>query len=402
MAVCEIWGVKNHLKRVIDYVNNPEKTDLSLYDDLHNEINYIINGEKTEKTIFTSGVNCSVENSYEQMMWIKEQYNKKDGIIAFHSYQSFEEKDISPELAHKIGIELANRVWGDRFQVVVATHLNTEHIHNHFVINSVSYVDGKRYYDNRSSYAYLRKMNDEICKEYGLSYMSEKITRKGIDYSKYQNISYDNYYKKTKRDLDVAISKSNSYDEFIELLSSMNYTIATRADKLSVRHNDYRRNIRIERKYGKDYTIENIIKQIKGIYIPEQSEYYKNRFKKDKTLEVLLKTNSKGLAYLYIKYLKLLNNYLKYEKKVSLSYEIKRDIEKMDSISKQTNLLVNNNIENEDDLFSFYLQLKEEKNNYPEMKNEIENEIKLCEEIMKRNSYIEGTIEKIEKEVIIR
>ena len=74
----------------------------------------------------------------------------------------------------------------------------------------------------------------------------------------------------------------------------------------------------------------------------------------------------------------------------------------MDSISKQTNLLVNNNIENEDDLFSFYLQLKEEKNNYPEMKNEIENEIKLCEEIMKRNSYIEGTIEKIEKEVIIR
>ena len=72
------------------------------------------------------------------MMWIKEQYNKKDGIIAFHSYQSFEEKDISPELAHKIGIELANRVWGDRFQVVVATHLNTEHIHNHFVINSVS------------------------------------------------------------------------------------------------------------------------------------------------------------------------------------------------------------------------------------------------------------------------
>ena len=60
-------------------------------------------------------------------------------------------------------------------------------------------------------------MNDELCKEYGLSYMSEKITRKGIDYSKYQNITYDNYYKKTKRDLDVAISKSNSYDEFIEL-----------------------------------------------------------------------------------------------------------------------------------------------------------------------------------------
>lgn len=402
MAVCEIWGVKNNLKHVINYVKNPEKTDLSLYDDLYKEIKYVINGEKTEKTLFTSGINCSVENSYEQMMWVKEQYNKKNGIIAFHSYQSFEEKDISPELAHKIGIELANRVWGDRFQVVVATHLNTEHIHNHFVINSVSYVDGKRYYDNRSTYAYLRKMNDEICKEYGLSYMSEKITRKGIDYSKYQNISYENYYTKTKRDLDVAISKANSYDEFISLLNNMNYSITTRASKLSLSHNDYRRNIRIERKYGKDYTIENIIKQIKGIYIPEQNEFYKNRFKKDKTLDVLLKTNSKGLAYLYIKYLKLLNNYPKYEKKIVLSYQLKKDIEKMDSISKQANLLVNNNIENEEDLFSFYMQLKEEKNNNPDVKDEIEKEIKLCEEIMKRNSYIKETIEKIEKEVIIR
>ena len=402
MAVCEIWGVKNNLNRVIEYVNDAEKTDLNAFDDLHNEISYVINGEKTEKTLFTSGINCSVENAYEQMMWVKEQYIKKEGIVAFHAFQSFKGKEASPELAHKIGIELANKVWGDRFQVVVATHLNTNNIHNHFVINSVSYVDGKRYYDTRTSYAFFRKTNDELCKEYGLSYMSEKKTRRGIDYTKYQNISYENYYTKTKRDLDYAIAKSSTYNEFVYLLGNMNYSVTTRANKLSVRHNDYRRNIRIERKYGVDYTIENIIKQIKGVYIPEQKEYYRNRFKTDKTLDVLLKTNSKGLAYLYIKYLKLLNNYPKYEKKITLSYQLKTDIEKMDSISKQTNLLVNNNIENEDDLFSYYLKLKEEKNTNPEIQNEIETEIKLCEEIMKRNSFIEDTIEKIEKEVMIR
>ena len=326
------------------------------------------------------------------MKIIKKHYKKENGILAFHSFQSFKEGEVTPELAHQIGIELANKMWGDRFQVVVSTHLNTKHIHNHFVINSISYIDGKRYYDNRESYAKLRLLNDTICKEYGLSYLEEKETRKGIDYTKYQNIDYSNYYSKTKKDIDYFISVSSNYEEFINNLKDNNYTVIYRANKLSIRHNDYKRNIRIERKFGTDYTIENIVKRIKGIYIPENN-YYRNSYKKDKTLEVLLKTNSKSLAYLYIKYLKLLNNYPKQSYSTKLSYELRKEIDKMDMISKEVNLLINNNIECEDDLHSFYLNLKKSKNY---------EEIKLCEDIMKRNKTLNDNIEKLEKEVIIR
>ena len=195
------------------------------------------------------------------MKIIKKHYKKENGILAFHSFQSFKEGEVTPELAHQIGIELANKMWGDRFQVVVSTHLNTKHIHNHFVINSVSYIDGKRYYDNRESYAKLRLLNDTICKEYGLSYLEEKETRKGIDYTKYQNIDYSNYYSKTKKDIDYFISVSSNYEEFINNLKDNNYTVIYRANKLSIRHNDYKRNIRIERKFGTDYTIENILNE---------------------------------------------------------------------------------------------------------------------------------------------
>ena len=397
IATTGIWKIEKRLDNVIDYTTNIEKTINSDYGkdsyyDLHNVIDYVEADYKTEKQFYVSGVNCNPKTALEEMTITKEQYGKTGGILGFHAFQSFAEGEVTPEQCHAIGVRLAEEMWGDRFEVVVSTHLNTNHYHNHFVINSVSYIDGKRYYDNRESYAKLRLLNDTICKEYGLSYLEEKETRKGIDYTKYQNIDYSNYYSKTKKDIDYFISVSSNYEEFINNLKDNNYSVIYRADKLSIRHNDYKRNIRIERKFGKDYTIENIVKRIKGIYIPENN-YYRNSYKKDKTLEVLLKTNSKSLAYLYIKYLKLLNNYPKQSYSTKLSYELRKEIDKMDMISKEVNLLVNNNIECEDDLHSFYLNLEKSKNY---------EEIKLCEDIMKRNKTLYDNIEKLEKEVIIR
>ena len=380
------------MKTVIKYIDDENKIDSDIFDDLHKELDYIMNDDKTEKKLYSSGINCNVESVYEEMMNTKKLWMKEKGILAFHSFQSFKEKEVTPEQAHNIGIELANKMWGDKFQVVVSTHLNTNHIHNHFVINSVSFVDGKRYYDNRESYAKLRKINDQICKEHGLSYLNEKITKKGIDYTKYQNIDYSNYYSKTKKDIDYFISVSSNYEEFINNLRSNNYSVIYRANKISIRHNDYRRNIRIERKFGKDYTIENIIKRIKGIYIPE-NVYFRNVYKKDKTLDVLLKANNKSLAYLYIKYLKLLNKYPKQVNNTKISYELRKEINQMDMISKEVNLLVKNNIESEKDLDSFYMK---------QIDNSNYEDIELCEDIFKRNRRINENIKNIEKEVSYR
>ena len=168
IATVGIWKVKSNLKKVINYIDDENKIDSDIFDNLHNELEYITNDDKTEKKLYSTGINCRLDRAYEDMKIIKKHYKKENGILAFHSFQSFKEGDVTPELAHQIGIELANKMWGDRFQVVVSTHLNTKHIHNHFVINSVSFKDGKRFYYKRVFFSLedLRNIGAEWRKEY--------------------------------------------------------------------------------------------------------------------------------------------------------------------------------------------------------------------------------------------
>ena len=141
IAVTSLWKVSNNLKQTIEYTEDRNKT--KYFKNLDSTIKYATNEDKTEESFYISGINCNVESALEEMIDVKKTFNKEKGIQAFHGYQSFKEDEVSPELAHKIGIELANEMWGDKFQVIVTTHLNTNHIHNHFVVNSVSFIDGK-------------------------------------------------------------------------------------------------------------------------------------------------------------------------------------------------------------------------------------------------------------------
>jgi len=429
MATVAIWKVSSNLKQVIDYTTNDKKTDLSYFKDLDQSLEYIKDEFKTEEKLFVSGINCDPNNALDEMVAIKKKFMKTDGILGFHAYQSFKEGEVTPEEAHEIGIELAKEMWGDRFQVVVSTHLNTKHYHNHFLINSVSFLDGKRYYDNRINYSEFRRLNDLICEEHGKSYLVEKKTKKGINYINYQNkgITYTNYYKQAKTDLDVAISKASSYNEFISILNNMGYETHVRADKLSIRGSNYKRNIRIERYFGKDYSIENIQKQIKGLYIPEGKTYYKNR-KPRNLLSILSKPRYNSFYSLYIRYCNILGNYPNYIKKNYINSEIRKDIDKLEILSKEAILLSINNIDTKDDFDNFHEskinQLIDLKNNRedlwkkykldndPNIKKEIDDitskikplseEIKLCEDIKSRNKKVEENLKEIEdKEMII-
>lgn len=169
MATTGIWKIEKRLDNVIRYITNPEKTnkidDNSSYQDMHkfneyNNLNY-----NTEEECYISSLNCSSHRAYKDMLLTKKEYKKEDGILGFHGFQSFKEGEITPDKAHLIGLKLAEEMWGDRFEVIVSTHINTNHIHNHFVINSVSFKDGKKYYDNRENYAKLRHLSDSLCKE---------------------------------------------------------------------------------------------------------------------------------------------------------------------------------------------------------------------------------------------
>ena len=124
MAITKIWKFKSRLDQLIEYA---------------------INGEKTEEKLYVSGINCIPDTAFYEMKNVKKQFFKTEGIVCFHGIQSFVKDEVTPEQAHEIAVKLANELWGEKFQVIVSTHLNTNNIHNHFVINSVSFLDGKRF-----------------------------------------------------------------------------------------------------------------------------------------------------------------------------------------------------------------------------------------------------------------
>lgn len=422
IAVTSIWKIDNKLKRVIDYISNTEKTyssDINFFSSLEVEDNDISKEEK----LLVSGINCSSENIYKEMMLTKERFNKKDGILAFHSIQSFNDNNLTPELVHKIGIQFAKEVWGDRFEVLVCTHRNTNHYHNHFVINSVSFIDGKKYYANKSSYAFIRRVSDSLCEEYGLSVVNKKESFK-YNLNKSDYFEKDNYYIIAKSDIDTAIENAKNYSDFEKQLKIMNYIIIYRNNKLSIRSKNYKRNIRVERYFGEDYSVKNIIKRINNLYIQKPT---KNSYTKTKSIKRNKKNN---LIQLYYHYLYILGLYKDNPKYFKYSKELKKDIYKMNKISKEFDYLGRNKLETNEDIEQF-IKLKKEQLNFYKDKREklwkkykkVENitkeqikkelnqnkklidnlkiDVKICEDIINRRNNINKNINEIEKEVLV-
>ena len=143
MATTSIWAVKDNLNRVLNYASNPLKTKETdsgyEYEGLENVIDYAVNDDKTERQLYVSGLNCHPSTVLQQMEQTKRNAHKEDGVLAFHAYQSFLPGEVTAETAHQIGLELAHQMWGDDFEVLVCTHTDKKHFHNHFVINSVSW-----------------------------------------------------------------------------------------------------------------------------------------------------------------------------------------------------------------------------------------------------------------------
>lgn len=179
MATTSIWRVHGKIGKVLIYAENPDKTiaespiaipDGVNTDSLEDVIMYAAREDATNKKQYVTGINCHPETAREEMMNVKGDYAKTGGVIAYHGYQSFSEGEVTPELAHEIGVKLAERLWGDKYQVLVATHLDKQsHIHNHFVLNTVSFVDGRKYFRSVGDYQRMQDESDRLCLEYGLS-----------------------------------------------------------------------------------------------------------------------------------------------------------------------------------------------------------------------------------------
>ncbi len=173
MAVTKIWDVKSHLSSLVAYVSNVDKTT-----EYYNEetlkalVEYGVDDLKTEERKFVSTIGCTREDAASVMAELNRNGNSKSDTVAYHGYQSFAPGEVDAKTAHEIGVKLANELWGDNFPVVVATHLDRGHLHNHFAISATGY-NHQRYHDCNETYRMMREASDRLCLEYGLSVVKD-------------------------------------------------------------------------------------------------------------------------------------------------------------------------------------------------------------------------------------
>ena len=376
MAITKIWKVSSTMDKSISYIEDESKTkekESIQEPTLTNLVYYAMNPKKTEKQVYVTGINCDERNATIEMMDVKRSKGKTGGILVFHAVQSFAEGEVTPQIAHEIGVKLAEEMWGDRFQVVVSTHLNTDNLHNHFIINSVSFKDGKKLYDNLEHLATLRSKSDELCMEYQLSVLKERPVPSGIDFEKFL-IKYNaknQYYEQIRKDIDNCIGKAVDYTDFLKLLKEVGYEVTERANKLSVRRVDKKRNIRIERVFGNNYSINKIQERIQMEKAPVEihKKYYqkvytpKRRYRRKVRSSFQKRFISKSLEYSIKKHKKRVSN--------------REDIDKLHKVTQNTMFLLSHKIETLEEL----LHYKDECNNKLE---KISNEIRNVQYMLKK------------------
>ncbi|MGF7002551.1 hypothetical protein M2149_000940 [Lachnospiraceae bacterium PFB1-21] len=266
MAVTKIWPIRGQLHHSIDYIENQDKTVNPAH---HNEeqsllsvMHYAADDAKTEKRFYVSGINCNPDYAKDQFITIKKQFDKEDGIIAHHAYQSFAPGEVTPAEAHDIGKELAQRLWGKKFQVVVATHLNTDCYHNHLVVNSISFTDGHRLRETK--WTDVQKISDEICKERGLSVVERTYDKGPAQHTKAQTeAGMPTRYNLAKVAIDEAITRSCNLHEFNAHLKALGYTTQFNPKRKywTVTLPGWNKPIRLAR-LGDNYTNEQILERL--------------------------------------------------------------------------------------------------------------------------------------------
>lgn len=357
MATTKIWDIKGRLDCLINYAANPEKTDENQYNKaemqvLHNVMAYAADEYKTEKRLYVSGVNVTPDTATYKMQQTKLRYGKTDGIIAFHAIQSFKPGEVTPELAHKIGVEFAKEMWGDRFEVLIATHLNRQHLHNHFVINSVSFADGKKYYDNTENYILMKKISDRLCEENNLSVIRNPKS-KGRHYAEVmaEKNGYPTIRGQIKDELDEIIKCSYTYEQFWKILKQRGYEVKRDVRYIALKPAYSQRYIRLK-SLGKNYSEEAIRQRIisarNGIRILDKpATDYNAWLKKYEPIKL------HGFKALYYHYLYLFGKIRKKETPQRVSFYMREELIKFERYQKQFHFLIENNIETTEQLIGF-------------------------------------------------
>ena len=241
MAVTKTHPIKSTLKAAIDYICNPEKTDGKL---------------------LVSSYGCAAETADIEFAWTRRHAIDKGTNLGRHLIQAFQPGEVTPEQAHEIGMELAKEILGGKYEFVLTTHIDKDHVHNHLIFNAVSFADHKHYHSNKRSYHYIRRTSDRLCKEHGLSVIIPGQD-KGKSYIEHQATQNGTSYKaKLKAAIDRLLPACSDLEELLRRLQREGYEIK-RGKYISARAPDQERFTRLKT-LGMDYTEEALAARIAG------------------------------------------------------------------------------------------------------------------------------------------
>ena len=421
MAVTSIWRVHGYIGRVLLYAQNPDKTEnpevINVPENadtnaLGDVIAYASREDATNKRQLVWGIHCSPETARDDMLRVKRAFAKEDGTIAYHGYQSFAEGEVTPELAHKIGIRLAQELWGDRYQVLVCTHLDKDsHIHNHFVVNTVSFVDGIKYHRTKEDYLRMRDVSDRLCREYGLSVINDPEGKKK-HYSEWlaEKNGKPTYRQKIREDIDRAVAESLTESEFFDALRSMGYDFKLYAksgkalERPSLKPSGSEKYFRFD-KLGEDYSLEEITYRIlenirRKDPFPEETKEMVRRYRSEHPPKPKLS----GLAKLYYYYCYELHIIVRFPASGGrISHAMREDIRKLDRLDEQVRFLVSNGIETFGDLDAYRIyadgEIQELKATRDWLRNKLKRVMRKGEEaeILEVKKEIASVSEKVRK-----
>ena len=343
MAYTSVIPVRR-LDRAVKYVMNKEKTTaVSLQDAL----DYAANRDKTEQSCFESSYACTLETAFADMRQTKEQWHKPGGVQGYHLVQSFAAGEVTPELAHQIAKELADRVLGGRYEYVIGTHLNTGHIHSHIVWNSVSCVDGKKYRSNYKSYVTeIRTVSDELCRKYKLSVIdTENSNHVAKPYAEWlaEKNNQPTWRTAIRQDVDDAIRQSLTWRQFVAALQDKGYELQFNRKYPVLRPPGKERFVRFKT-LGKRYTPEVIqnrllYPQFDRCFVENSPRVQYGRLHSGKKSRRKLT----GLRALYYRYLYELGALPR--KPSRSSYAVRQDAYKLDQRIQQMEFLSRNSID---------------------------------------------------------
>ena len=352
MAISKILNMKDcgghfhgkHLKRALDYVMNPDKT---------------------QDGRLVGAINCQVDTAFEQMKETKRNFGKIDKRQGYHIILSFKENEVNPDTAFEITQKFVEEYLGKSYEAVFVVHDNTAHVHSHIVFNSVSFVDGKKYRYEKGDWAkYIQPITNRLCQEYGLSIIDvddEKKERQHESYKEWSEYREGNFVwsDMIKRDLDACILQAKDYEEFLELLSEKGYQIK-QGKHLAIKPQGMTR-FRRCKSLGDMYCEEAIRDRI----VKEDIAFYKS--KQDIPKVSIVKCRVKryrraGLSGLQKKHYAKLYRVGKLKKRpYSQVWKYREDIRKMHKLQEQYLFLARHNIHSAEELVGTIASLTDKK-----------------------------------------